>query len=96
MITCTQFIPAALDEAAAIVEAEWMRLQQQGAARVDDRSGETKEAPARQVRPPRVAIDVAFVRRPGPSLERGMSAQLIPSEARLKVWATERAPPAGR
>jgi hypothetical protein len=38
MITCAQFIPAALDEAAAIVEAEWMRLQQQGAARVGDRA----------------------------------------------------------
>jgi|1186.fasta_scaffold38221_3 hypothetical protein len=96
MITCTQFIPAALDEAAAIVEAEWMRLQQQGAARVDDRSGEPKESPARQVRPPRVAIDVAFARRPGPLPVRGLSPQLIPSDARLKVWPTERAPPAGR
>ena len=32
MITFTQLGPAALDEAAAIVEAEWMRLQRRGAA----------------------------------------------------------------
>jgi hypothetical protein len=36
MITFTQPAPAALDEAAAIVEAEWMRLQRRGAARADD------------------------------------------------------------
>lgn len=34
MTTFTQTTPAALDEAAAIVEAEWMRLQRQGAIRV--------------------------------------------------------------
>jgi hypothetical protein len=46
MITFTQLTPAALDEAAAIVEAEWMRLQRQSAARVEDHFAEPTESPA--------------------------------------------------
>jgi hypothetical protein len=69
MITFTQLTPAALDEAAANVEAEWMRLRRQGAA---------------------------CVRRPGPPPLTGMGSQLIPKEARLEVWATERSPPCGQ
>jgi hypothetical protein len=83
MITFTQLTPAALDEAAAIVEAEWMRLQRQSAARVEDHFAEPTESPA-----PHMCT-------PGPPPVKGMSSQLISKETRLEVWATERAPPVG-
>jgi hypothetical protein len=53
MITFTQLAPAALDEAAAIVEAEWMRLQRRDAARADDPFAEplaTERSPPRRAR----------------------------------------------
>jgi hypothetical protein len=93
MISCTQLMPAALDEAAAIVEAEWIRLQQQVAASGDDHYAEPKESPAPQACPPRVALGTACVRRPGPQSVTGMGNQLIPREARLEIWATGRSPP---
>jgi hypothetical protein len=94
MITITAMTSAALDEAAAIVEAEWMRLQRQSAPRVEDHFAEPTESPAPRKCPPRVAIGVARVRRPGPSAT-GMGSQLIPKGTRLGVWATERSPPVG-
>ena len=93
MIT-TQLTSTALDEAAAIVEAEWIRLQRQSSARVEDRFAEPAESPAPHLRRPRVAVGVGCVRRPGPPV-RGMSSRLIVKEARLEVWATERSPPVG-
>jgi hypothetical protein len=93
MISCAHLIPAALDEAAAIVEAEWMRLQQQVAAGVDDHYAEPQESPVPQVRPPRVALGSACMRRPGPPSLTGMACRLIPRAARIEVWATERSPP---
>jgi hypothetical protein len=66
MVNCTAPIPAALDEAAAIVEAEWMRLQQQAAASVDDHCADPKESPAPQLKLPRIALGVRCARRPGP------------------------------
>jgi hypothetical protein len=95
MVTCTQAITAALDEATAIVEAEWMRLQQQGAASVDDHDAQPKGAPAPQVRPPGLALGVACVRRPGPPSITSAGCQPICREARLEIWATERSPPGG-
>ena len=95
MVSCTQLIPAALDEAAAIVEAEWMRLEQQVAASVDDHFAEPKESPAPQVRPPRVVLGVACVRRPGPPSVKGLGCRLAPRQAGLEIWATQRSPPAG-
>jgi hypothetical protein len=93
MISSTQLIPTALDEAAAIVEAEWMRLMQQGAASGDDHYAEPNESPAPQVNPLRVALGVACVRRPGPPSVTGPGSQLIPREAQLDVRATGRSPP---
>jgi hypothetical protein len=46
MNALTQLTSAALDEAAAIVEAEWMRLQRHDAARVDDHFAAPSESPA--------------------------------------------------
>lgn len=96
MVTFTQLTPAALEEAAAIVEAEWMRLQRQGAARADDRFAEPAEAPVRHRCPPSVAIGVSCARRPGPLSVTGTGPGLVPSHARREVWATERSPPRGQ
>jgi hypothetical protein len=95
MTTFTQLTPAALDEAAAIVEAEWMRLQRQGAVSVEGHFAEPAESPAPHMCRPRIAIGVACVRRPGPPPVREVSTQLTPKEPRLQIWATERSPPAG-
>lgn len=93
MVTCTQAAAAALGEATAIVEAEWMRLQQQVAASVDDHDAQPKEAPAPQVSPPGLAVGVACVRRPGPPSISEAGCQPICREGRLEIWATERSPP---
>ena len=52
MISLTQLTPAALDEAAAIVEAEWLRLQRHGARRVDEQFEKPAESAAPSKRPP--------------------------------------------
>jgi hypothetical protein len=93
MVNCTALIPAALDEAAAIVEAEWMRLQQQVAASVDDHCAEPKESPAPRLNLPRVALDVRGARKPGPPSLKQMGCRLIRRAARREIWATERSPP---
>jgi hypothetical protein len=93
MITFTKLAAAAVDEAAAIVEAEWMRLQRQSAARVDDHFAEPAQSPASHRCPPIVAIGVACARRPGPTAVTGMKPKLILREPLRKVWASERSPP---
>jgi hypothetical protein len=93
MITFTQLASAALDEAAAIVEAEWMRLQRQDAARADDLFAEPVESSAPRRCPPAVAIGVSCVRRPWPIPVTGTCPGLVPADARRQVWATERSPP---
>src|SRR5881227_1488621 len=93
MITFTELAPAALDEAAAIVEAEWMRLQRQGAVRAGDPLAEPVESPAPRRCPPTVAIGVSCARRPGPIRVTGTSPRLVPAETLRQVWATERSPP---
>lgn len=93
MVNCTALIPAALEEAAAIVEAEWMRLQQQVAASIDDHCADPKESPAPRLNLPRLALGVRCARRPGPPSVNRMRCQPIRRDARLEVWATERSPP---
>jgi hypothetical protein len=93
MITFMQVAPAALDEAAAIVEAEWMRLQRQGEARADDQFAHPAESQVPHRCPPSVEIGVSCVRKPGPIPVTGMPCGLIPTETRRAVWPTERSPP---
>jgi hypothetical protein len=95
MATDTQTAAALLDEATTIVEAEWMRLQQE-----EDLWCEIAdlfaEMPAPRPRPPRTGITTSQLQRPG---------QLLPANRRRwppqgwlprKVWATQRSPPCER
>lgn len=66
MITFTQLPSAALDEAAAILEAEWMRLQRQSAARAEDHFTDPAESPVPHRFPPTIAIGDACVRKRSP------------------------------
>jgi hypothetical protein len=92
MATDTQTAPAVLDEAAAIVEAEWMRLEQQ-----EDRWGEVAdlfaEMPAPRSRPPRAGVATTVRRRSGqplPDTPRRWPPRRRPAR---QVWATQRSPP---
>ncbi|BBX34632.1 hypothetical protein MMAGJ_39140 [Mycolicibacterium mageritense] len=80
-----------LDEATAIVEAEWIRLQQDWDRELADLLAET---PAPRPRPPRVGTGVIARRHPGPPRAvsgRGYRPRRRPS---VPVRATQRSPPA--
>jgi hypothetical protein len=79
-----------LDEAEAIVRAEWMRLQHDvpcGSAR----RMACSEMPAARTRPGTTAT--AIPRRPSPSLPRRESRQAPRRGAQRRVWPTQRSPP---
>jgi hypothetical protein len=92
MATDTQTVTALLDEAAAIVEAEWMRLEQD-----EDLWGEVAdlfaEMPAPRSCPPRACVATTQLRRSGqppPDTARCWPARGWPA---MQVWATQRSPP---
>ena len=94
MATNTQWATCVLDEAAAIVEAEWMRLQQDEALWEREVAGLVSEMPAPRPSPPRVGV----------TSQRRWSGQPVPDDRRkwptrrwppTPVWATQRSPPAG-
>ena len=91
MATNTQMATAVLDEATAIVDAEWIRLQQERDLwrEVADLFA---EIPAPRPRPARTGI-TAQLQRPGqplPANRRRWPARGWPSR---KIWATQRSPP---
>lgn len=63
-MTTDTLAEAVLDEAEAIVCAEWMRLQHDTASREDALTGPHAEMPAARRRPQRVATLTATLRRP--------------------------------
>jgi hypothetical protein len=92
MATDAQTATALLDEAAAIVEAEWMRLEQDADlwGEVDDPFA---EMPVPRPYPPRVGLATSRPRRsgrplPGPS--RCWASRGCPA---MQIWATQRSPP---
>ena len=92
MATDTQTTTAQLEQAAAIVEAEWMRLE-----RDEDLWGEVAdlfaEMPAPRSHPARVGVATAPSRRSGhpwPDQRRRWALRRGPL---LPVWATQRSPP---
>ena len=92
MAADTQMATALLDEAAAIVEAEWMRLEQD-----EDLWGDVTdlfaEMPAPRSRPPRVGVVTTRLRRSGqplPDTSRRWPPRGWPAR---QVWATQRSPP---
>jgi len=93
MATDTQWVTTVLDEAAAIVEAEWMRLEHDEDLWEREAAGLLAELPA--TRPCRPRIGVATV-------QRRWSGDWQPQEPRPggprrwpahQVWATQRSPP---
>jgi hypothetical protein len=93
MATDTQTSTALLDVAAAIVEAEWMRLAE------EDLWGQVAdlfaELPALRSRPPRVGGASAWPRRPARQpldVTVRWTSRYWPVEP---VWATQRSPPHG-
>jgi hypothetical protein len=93
MATETQTITTLLDEAAAIVEAEWMRLEQDLWREVAELFA---EMPAPRSHPPRACVATTQPRRSGPprpDTVRGWPPRRRPA---MPVWATQRSPPPDR
>jgi hypothetical protein len=90
MATDTQTTTVLLDEAAAIVEAKWMRLEQQLWREVGD---VFTEMPAPRSHPPRAGVATGQLRRSGPP--RPDTLRRWPRRRRpaMRVWATQRSPP---
>ena len=95
MATDTQWATSVLDEAAAIVEAEWMRLRQDEALWEREIADLVAEMPAPRPCPPRVGVTTT---------QRRWSGQPMPDHRRrcpprrwlpVPVWATQRSPPPG-
>jgi hypothetical protein len=94
MATDTQTATALLDEATAIVEAEWIRLQQE-ADLWREIADLFAEMPAPRPRPPRTTVTIQR-RRPGcplPANRRRWPPHGWPAR---KIWATQRSPPQQR
>ncbi|WP_131805707.1 hypothetical protein [Mycolicibacterium celeriflavum] len=94
MITGMQLSGDVLEQAEAIVEAEWIRLQRPDAAHVDRISLPAAELPVPQRSSMRRVVSTATLRRfaaPVGDLHTGLGSR----QARLRPWATERSPPGG-
>ena len=68
MATTTAWATSLLDEAAAIVEAEWIRLQQDEALWERELADLSAEMPARRPGPPRVVVTTTARRWPRPPM----------------------------
>jgi len=93
MVTATRWVSTVVDEAAAIVEAEWMRLEQDEQLCACEIAGLLAELPA--PRPYRLRSGVATVQRrcsgdPQPQQPRPGGPRRWPAP---HVWATQRSPP---
>jgi hypothetical protein len=95
MTTGMQLTPAAvLDQAEAIVEAEWMRVTQDWDRWERELAGFLAELPAPRSRPPR-SCTTAVDRRPTALSPRRRSVMSPPRRSLAPtVWATQRSPPA--
>ena len=98
MATNTLWATSLLDEAAAIVEAEWIRLQQDEdlalwECEVADLSA---EMPAPRPCPPRVGVTTTQRRWPGQPLPGDRRRWLMRRWPPMLVWATQRSPPWNR
>jgi hypothetical protein len=90
----TLWATSLLDEAAAIVEAEWVRVQQDEALWERELADLFAEMPAPRPGPPRVGVTTTRRRRSGhpmPDHRRRWPKRRWPT---TPVWATQRSPPA--
>ena len=93
MATDTQGATSLVEEAAAIMEAEWMRLQQDEALWELEIADLRSEKPASRPVQRRVRVATIARRRSGrpmPDDRRGRSPRRWPA---MPVWATQRSPP---
>ena len=93
MATSTAWATSLLDEATAIVEAEWMRLQQDEALWERELADLSADLPAPRPGPPRVGATTTvrrWSRQPMPGDRGRWPTRQWPA---TPVWATQRSPP---
>lgn len=95
MATNTAWATSLLDEAAAIVEAEWIRLQQDETLRERELADLSADLPALRPDPPRVGVTTTrrWPRQPMPADRRPGPTRRWPA---TPIWATQRSPPSPR
>ena len=93
MATNTAWATSLLDEAAAIVEAEWIRLQQDEALWEREVADLLADLPAPRPGPPRVGITTTARRWPGPPVPEDRRRWPTRRWPATPVWATQRSPP---
>ena len=98
MVTNTLWATSLLDEAAAIVEAEWIRLQQDEDLALWERevADLSAEMPAPRPCPPRVSVTTTQRRWPGEPLPGDRRRWPTRRWPPMLVWATQRSPPSDR
>ena len=89
----TQWATSVLDEAAAIVEAEWIRLQLDEALWERELADLPAELPAPRPSPPRVGVTTSRRRRAGRSMPDHDRRWPRWRWLAVPVWATQRSPP---
>jgi hypothetical protein len=93
MSTDTQWATSVLDEAAAIVEAEWIRLQHDVDLWDREFTDPFAEMPAPRPGAPRVGVTTIARRRPGQLSSEDLRVRPTRRWPALPVWATQRSPP---
>ena len=93
MATHTAWATSLLDEATAIVEAEWMRLQQDEALWERELADLSADLPAPRPGPPRVGATTTARRWPRPPLPHDQHWWPARRWPATPVWATQRSPP---
>ena len=96
MTTSTQWATSLLDEAAAIVEAEWMRLQQDEALWERELADRLSEMPAPRPGPARDGVTTTARRWSGKPMPDDRGRWPTRRWPPMQVWATQRSPPPGR
>ncbi|MCW2630426.1 hypothetical protein [Mycobacterium sp.] len=93
MATNIAWVTSLLDEAAAIVEAEWMRLQQDGALSEREVADLFAGMPAPRPGLPRVGVTTTARRWPGQPMPDDRRRGPTRRRPATPVWATQRSPP---
>ncbi|MGK2902206.1 MAG: hypothetical protein ACSLE7_04905 [Mycobacterium sp.] len=95
MATTTAWATSLLDEAAAIVEAEWMRLQQDEALWEPELADLPTDLPAPRPGPPRAGVTTTARRWPSQPTPHDCRRWPVRPWPATPVWATQRSPPSG-
>jgi hypothetical protein len=96
MAATTAGASSLLDEAAAIVEAEWICRQQDEALPERELADLPADLPAPRPGPPRVVVTATARRWPRPPTPADRRRWLTRRWPATPVWATQRSPPSPR